>query len=75
MSDMLGRLPTLGDDQLTNLRANAERLGSNGTKAQQKSATELLPAIDAEIAARKAAKPAPVRAKPASRKKKVAAAD
>jgi hypothetical protein len=54
--DMLERIPTIADDALGNLHANALRLERTGTHAQRASAAALLPAIEAELAARKAAK-------------------
>ena len=69
MTDMLKVLPSLPDEKLENLRVNAARLEANGTAAQKKSASALLPAILAEIAGRKPAKPTPVRAKAAPRRK------
>ena len=50
------KLPGMADDALGNLHANAVRLGGAGSAAQRASATELLPAIEAEMAARKVAK-------------------
>jgi hypothetical protein len=48
------KLPGMADDALSNLQANAVRLGGAGSAAQRASATELLPAIEAEMAARRA---------------------
>lgn len=56
-TDMRSQIPTLTDEGLTVLRANAHRLAGIGGK-QQAAAQELLPAIEAEIAKRKAEKPA-----------------
>ena len=53
--DMTTKLPSMADDALGNLHANAKRLGSEGTAAQRASATALLPAIEAELSARRAA--------------------
>ena len=50
------RLPTLADDALGNLLANAERLERAGSPAQRASAGNLLPAVKAELANRRAAK-------------------
>ena len=54
--DMLDKLPAMPDDGLKTLLANAQRLETVGSPAQRASATALLPAIEAELAARKAAK-------------------
>ena len=53
---MVEKLPGLADDALKNLHANAVRLGDAGTAQQRASASALLPAIEAELTARKAAK-------------------
>lgn len=54
--DVVERLPSLSDEALGNLRANAERLEQAGSPAQRASAAGLLPAIRAELAGRQAAK-------------------
>ncbi len=54
--NMIEKLPELPDAELKNLLANAERLGLEGTDKQKASANSLLPAINAELSARKAAK-------------------
>jgi hypothetical protein len=54
--DVLGRLPALADYALSNLHANAERLERAGSPAQRALAADLLPAIKAELAGRRAAK-------------------
>ena len=53
---LVEKLPGMPDDALGNLRANAVRLGQEGSPAQRSSAMALLPAIEAELANRKAAK-------------------
>lgn len=55
--DMHTQIPTLTDDGLATLRANAHRLAASGEAKQQAAAQDLLPAIEAEIAKRKAEKP------------------
>lgn len=54
--DMITKLPEMSDDALSNLRSNAKRLEQNGTPAQRTSAAALLPAVEAEIGARRLAK-------------------
>jgi hypothetical protein len=54
--DLAAKLPTMEEAALAALRANAERLQRTGTKAQQTAASALMPAIEAEISARRAAK-------------------
>ena len=54
--DILAKVPTMPDDALGNLHANAERLRRAGSQAQRSEAAALLPALEAELAARRAAK-------------------
>ncbi len=61
-------IPQMDDKALISLRANAERIGAGAEGPRQKEAETLIPLIDAEVAARKAAKP---KAVPAPRKKAV----
>ena len=53
---LIERLPAMADDALGTLHANALRLGASGSAAQRASAAALLPVVEAEIAARDAAK-------------------
>ena len=53
---MIAKLPEMDDKALAVLRSNAERLGRTGTKSQKTQAAALLPAIEAEVDARKTAK-------------------
>jgi hypothetical protein len=77
--DVASKLPTMEEAALTVLRANAERLQRTGTKAQQTAASALMPAIEAEVAARRAAKlsraKAAAAASPKRRAKKAALAE
>jgi hypothetical protein len=52
----VAKLPAMEDSALSVLHENAERLERTGTKAQQAAAAALMPAIEAELAARRAAK-------------------
>jgi hypothetical protein len=54
--DLLIKLPEMSDDALANLRTNAKRLQHSGTPAQRTDAAALLPAVEAEIGARRLAK-------------------
>ena len=54
--DLLAKLPEMSDDALANLRSNAKRLQQSGTPAQRTEAAALLPAVEAEIGARRLAK-------------------
>ncbi|MGH6943460.1 MAG: hypothetical protein ACREH6_04455 [Geminicoccaceae bacterium] len=67
MMDDATKLPEMEDAALSVLRENAERLEKIGTSAQQSAASALLPAIDAELAARREAKLTRARAARASR--------
>ena len=62
MTDLVTKLPEMADAALAVLHANAERLERTGTKAQQAAASALIPAIEAELAARRAAKQSQARA-------------
>ncbi|HEY3912591.1 MAG TPA: hypothetical protein VGM07_22280 [Stellaceae bacterium] len=54
--DLMTKLPEMSDDALTNLRTNAKRLQHSGTPNQQSEATVLLPAVEAELGARRLAR-------------------
>jgi hypothetical protein len=54
--EIIAKLPHMDDASLTVLHGNAERLQRIGTKTQQASATAVIPAIEAELAARREAK-------------------
>lgn len=56
--DLMERLPTMADDALSTLGANAKRLAQSGTAKQKSAAVALLPAITAEQARRRAEKSA-----------------
>jgi hypothetical protein len=70
--DMIEKLPAMADADLGILVGNAERLAQSGTPKQQKAAQDMLPSLQAEVAARadrKAAATPPKRApRVASRK-------
>ncbi len=65
-------IPSLSDQELANLQANARRLGDTGSPRQKADAAALIPLIEAELAERVARKP--VKAKKAPAKRKTAAA-
>lgn len=56
-------IPGLEPKALATLRDNALRLQQTGTPRQKAEAEALMPAIDAELAERKAKAPAPTRAR------------
>ena len=68
---MADLIPTLDDEGLANLRANAQRLENSAVARQAEQAAALLPLIDAELAERLSR--APPKAPPKARAKKVAA--
>ena len=59
--DLIPKLPEMTDDALANLRTNAKRLEQSGTASQRSDAAALLPAVEAEIGARRLAKIKPPR--------------
>lgn len=48
------RIPTLSDEEVVNLLANAQRLAEEGDDKQKAAAMDLLPALRAEAEARQA---------------------
>jgi hypothetical protein len=50
---LLERIPTLSDDEVVNLLANAQRLADHGDEKQKAAAMELLPALRDEAESRK----------------------
>ena len=54
--DLLTKLPEMSDDALGNLRTNARRLRETGTPSQRSEAATLLPAVEAELGARRLAR-------------------
>ena len=66
--DLATQLPTMDDGELATLHANAERLMQAGTSAQQSAAAALMPSIEAELAARSAAKRSMAKAKPQAKR-------
>lgn len=65
-------IPSLGDAELSNLLANAQRLTTGAGSARAK-AEALIPMIEAEQATRAAKAPPPVRKPRAPARRKVAA--
>lgn len=62
------RIPALSDKDLATLQDNALRLQQTGVAKQKNEAERILPLIEAELAERRARKPAPVRKAAAPRK-------
>ena len=67
--DLAAKLPEMEDSALAVLRENAGRLEQTGTSAQKAAATALMPALDAELEKRRAAKLAAARNKRAATKR------
>lgn len=53
---LLDRIPTLSDEEVVNLLANARRLSEQGDDKQKAAADELLPALQTEADQRKEAR-------------------
>lgn len=68
--DLIAKLPSMEDGALAVLHENAERLERTGTPTQKSTATAALPAIKAELEARRAAKLAAAKAKRAAAPKR-----
>ena len=72
---LLDRIPTLSDEEVINLLANARRLADAGNDKQKAAAAEMLPRLEEEAEARKQARLDRAKAKrAASRKPRVKAA-
>lgn len=54
--DIKSQLPELADQELSNILSNARRLFACGSAAQRSAAAAIMPSIEAEFAAREAAK-------------------
>lgn len=72
--DLVAKLPAMEDAALTVLHQNAQRLEHTGTKTQKSAAAALLPAIESELATRRAAKLEAAKTKRAATKTKAAEA-
>ena len=64
------KVPTMSDEHLANLLANARRMQTSGTAPQQASASEVVAAAEAETAVRRAAHLQALAAKRAAAPKK-----
>ncbi len=67
--DLAAKLPHMDDAALAVLRQNAERLEQMGTSAQRAAAAALMPALEAELESRRAAKLAAAKTKRAATKR------
>lgn len=66
---LIDKIPQLSDEAVMNLLVNARRLAEGGTEKQQADAAELLPALEAAAALRKAAKAEVAAARRAAQRK------
>ena len=66
---LIEKIPSMSDAALGNLLTNARRLVADGGPRQQADAAELLPALEAAMAGRKAAKLEAAAAKRAANRK------
>ncbi|WP_374472596.1 hypothetical protein [Phenylobacterium sp.] len=72
---LIEKIPTMSDEEVVNLLANARRLQSQGDEKQQAAAAELLPRLEEEAEQRRVARQERIQAKrAASRRPKRAAA-
>jgi hypothetical protein len=72
---LLDKIPTMSDEEVVNLLANARRLADSADEKQSAAAQELLPALEGAAAERKANRLAAAQAKRAAKRpKKVAVA-
>lgn len=65
---LIDKIPSLSDDEVINLLANARRLSERGDEKQQAAAIELIPALEEAAAERRAAKLQAAQAKRAARR-------
>lgn len=71
---LIDKIPTLSDEEVVNLLANARRLKDSGDEKQRTAALELLPALETAAAERRAVRLAAAQAKrTAARPRKKAA--
>ena len=66
---LLDRIPTLSDEEVVNLLANAQRLSDQGDDKQKAAAAELLPSLEAEAESRRQARLERAKAKRAATKR------
>jgi len=71
---LIDKIPTLSDDEVMNLLANARRLRTEGDEKQQAQAAELIGPLEETAAQRRAARLAATQAKRAARRPKKRAA-
>jgi len=72
--NLLEKIPTMSDEEVVNLLANARRLKDAGDDKQRAAATEIIPALEDAAAERKARRLAAAQAKRAARRPRTRAA-
>ena len=70
---LIDKIPTLSDDEVVTLLANARRLADSGDEKQRAAAVELIPALEDAAAERRARRMAAAQAKRAARRPRKAA--
>ena len=71
---LIDKIPTMSDEEVVNLLANARRLSESADEKQREAAQALLPALEGAAAERKAHRLAVAQAKRAAKRpKKIAA--
>jgi hypothetical protein len=71
---LIDRIPTLSDEEVVNLLANARRLSESGDDKQKAAAAELLPSLETEAEQRRQARLDRAKAKRAAKRPAKAAA-
>jgi hypothetical protein len=71
---LIDKIPTLSDDEVITLMANARRLADSGDEKQRAAALELIPVLEGAVAERRARRMAAAQAKRAARRPKRKAA-
>ena len=71
---LIEKIPTLSDEEVTNLLANARRLQTEGDEKRQAQASELIGPLEEAAAQRRAARLAAAQAKRAAKRPKKHAA-
>jgi len=65
---LIEKIPTMSDEQVVNLLANAKRLQTQGDEKQQAAAAELIPTLEQVAAERRTARLQAAQAKRAARR-------
>ena len=71
---LIDKIPTMSDEDVINLLANAQRLAQSGDEKQRAAAADLIPALEGAAAERKSRRLAAAQAKRAAKRPKKQAA-